>query len=480
MNRFFLLIILFTGVGLPAYSQKDSIDLFIQTKMVDLGIPGAQISILKNGKIIKSGHYGIANVEDSIRVDANTVFALNSITKAFTGVAIMQLVEQNKISLNDPISMYIDSLPIDWQSTTLTQLLTHTSGLPDMMDYNGKIIATWEEVQQLPRHNQPGMEFRYNQLNYVLLGIVINKISGMPFQDFIRTYQLTPINAKRTIEAGFGHYESVIPHSARGYTYFKYGKLSHVYEEFPPEFRTAAGMGSTATEMANWINALLNGELLNESASLSILWTPAILKNGQTGGFNRMINGYAIGWPIIKRDDHPAAAAIGGGRSALFVYPDNRMAIVVLTNLQGAFPEKYIDDIAGFYIPEMKKSNGFGFSPSKKLLWKELKKNGYKKAVNDYQKLLRENKTFLLQENEINNWGYELINQKKVSEAVELFKLNVFLFPDSYNTFDSLGEAFELMGDKKKAIKNYENSLKLNPDNKNALEWIKKLSIEHK
>ena len=128
----------------------------------------------------------------------------------------------------------------------------------------------------------------------------------------------------------------------------------------------------------------------------------------------------------------------------------------------------------------MKKSNGFGFSPSKKLLWKELKKNGYKKAVNVYQKLLRENKTFLLQENEINNWGYELINQKKVSEAVELFKLNVFLFPDSYNTFDSLGEAFELMGDKKKAIKNYENSLKLNPDNKNALEWIKKLSIEHK
>lgn len=339
------LIIAFS-LSFNSYSQSDRIDLFIKSKMKERNIPGLQLAITKNGKIIKFGSYGIANVEDSIKVDNNTVFAINSMTKAFTGVAVMQLLEEGKIFLEKPVSTYLDSLPDSWQNITIKQLLTHTSGLPDMMDYNAKIIANWEQVQKLPLVFKPNENFQYNQLNYVLIGRIINKLSGKSFQEFIQKRQLRPISATRTIKSGFGHYESVIPHSARGYTYFITGSLTHVYEEFPPEFRTAAGMSATAIELANWHMALKNGTLLKEPESLSTLWAPAILKNGKTKGFSKTINGYAIGTPImVKPDRKNIIASIGGGRSAALTFLDEGITIVVLTNLQGAFPERFIEDI---------------------------------------------------------------------------------------------------------------------------------------
>lgn len=457
------------------YSQKDSIDIFISSKMRELRIPGLQLAIVKNGQIIKTESYGIANIEDSIKVNSNTTFVLNSITKAFTGVAVMQLVEQKKLSLDEPVSHYIDSLPTDWQRVTIKQLLTHTSGIPDMMDSTGKIIATWENVQKLPMDFNTNENFKYNQTNYVLIGRIIDKLSGMTFTKFIQEGQLKKIGAMRTLEAGFGHYQSVIPHSARGYTYYIDGSLTHVYEEFPLPFRTAAGMSATANELANWVIALQNGVLLKDTSSLSRLWKPAILNSGRTKGFNNLINGYAIGWPVVSRTDHPAAAAVGGGRSALFVYPNDAMAIIVLTNLEGASPEKFIDDIAGFYIPEMKKSKGFGLSPSLKLVRQSLESKGYGFAIRTYNNLKKKNKDFVLEEREVNKWGFQLLTENKKTEALEIFKLNVYLFPESANTYDSLAETYAILGNKSLAIINYSFALKYNPKNTNAVEQIRKL-----
>jgi len=345
MNKMFFSVLTLM-LSFNVFCQSDTIDLFIKSKMNERNIPGLQLAIVKNNKIIKSGNYGIANIEDSIRVDSKTTFAINSMTKAFTGVAVMQLLEEGKISLEKPVSAYLDSLPDNWKSVTIKQLLTHTSGLPDMMDYNAKIVANWEQVQKLPLLFKPNEDFQYNQTNYTLIGKIINKLSGKNFEEFIQERQLKPISATRTIESGFGHYQSVIPHSARGYTYFVNGSLTHVYEEFPPEFRTAAGMSSTAIELANWYIALQNKTLLKKPNSLSILWTPAILNNGETKGFNKAINGYAIGTPImVKSNKKNIIASIGGGRSAALTFLDKGVTIVVLTNLQGAFPERFIGEM---------------------------------------------------------------------------------------------------------------------------------------
>src|SRR5690606_20209622 len=122
------------------------------------------------------------------------------------------------------------------------------------------------------------------------------------------------------------------------------------------------------------------------------------LNNGKTAGFSRLLNGYAAGWPIVAREEHPAAAPVGGGRSAVFVYPNDNLSIIVLTNLSGGTPEAFIDELAGFYIPDMKESNGFGLSSSLKLLRTELDKSGYKNAIKAFEKIKKVDAGFELPE----------------------------------------------------------------------------------
>ena len=227
--------------------------------------------------------------------------------------------------------------------------------------------------------------------------------------------------------------------------------------------------------MADWIIALQNMQLLKQKSSLAALWSPAILNNGETGGFSSLLNGYAAGWPVITRPSHPAVAPVGGGRSAVFVYPNDELSIVVLTNLSGGLPDVFIDELAGLFIPDMKEANGFGLSASVKLLKAGLDKSGYKNAIEEVKKLRKPSNDFKLTENEINSWGYKLIKQKRMADALEIFKLNVYLYPASANAFDSLGEIYAEYGDTDLAIKNYEQSLKLNPQNSNAEQQIKKL-----
>jgi len=346
-------------------AQTDSIDVFIKNEMRARKIPGLQLAIIKDGKIIKTGNYGLANVQDSIPVSDKTVFTINSITKAFTGVAVMQLVEAGKLELSEPVSRYLADLPVLWKAVTIQQLLSHTSGIPDIVDEEEAVLIlpdpeeAWKKVLASPMEYLPGEKFSYNQTNYLLLGLVIDKLSGMPFQEFIIEGQLLKAAMPRTITSGFGATKEVIANAAASYQYRK-GKFSNMFFSFPPFLQTAAGMSSTAREMAQWVIALERNELLIHNASIEALWKPAVLNNGKTGGFNSLLNGYAAGWPVVDRKEHSAVAPVGGGRSALFIYPKDKLSVIVLTNLSGALPDTFIDELAGLFIPSMKKSNGFG------------------------------------------------------------------------------------------------------------------------
>lgn len=465
-----------------AFAQNDSIDSFIESQMTLRKIPGLQLAIVKNNELVKVKSYGLANIEDSIAVDNETVFSINSITKAFVGVSVMQLVEQGKLDLNTEISTYLSDLPNTWKPLTLKQLFTHTSGLPiimnkdtgDLISDNG-IEASWELAKTLPMRSGPNTKFEYNQLGYALIGMIIDKVSGEPFTDYIIENQLRKVGMKRTEEAGFSNLNNVIPHSARRYTYYYGQNISNIKPAiFPTILQATAGMGSTATEIANWVIALQTGSLLSQQSSLEVLWTPATLTNGKTQGFNDLLNGYALGWPVANRSEHPAAAPAGGNRAAFFVYPNDSLSIVVLTNLMGGLPSKFIDEIAGYYIPDMKVENGFGLPASIKILCKELELNGYDKSI-AISRQLQKTEEIKFTEDNLNTWGYKLIAINKIEKALEIFKLNVHFFPESGNTFDSLAETYALLGMNSDALKNYEIALKLNPSNSNANNQIEKL-----
>lgn len=483
--RGFLLFLLMSscfGVEALTAAPTDSVDTFLTTIMQQKRIPGMQLAVIRHGKLVKLAQYGLANVQDSVPVTRHTRFMINSITKAFVGVAAMQLVETGKLDLGAPVSRYLPGLPTAWQPATVRQLLTHTSGLPNILPEGAMVTeenetAAWAKVQTQPLDFPIGEKFAYNQTNYLLLGKIIDQLSGMPFAQFIQERQLNVVGMPLTTS---GDAHDVLPHSARGYTYaqnidgqMRRGRqLRNMFEVFSPMLRTAAGMSSTAEEMARWVMALQQGQLL-KPASLPTLWMPGQLNNGSQDGFSWLLNGYALGWPTVSRPEHRAVAPVGGGRSAVFLYPDDDLANVLLTNLTGANPDTFIDELAGYYIPDMKAATGFGLPPTVHALHQQLRQRGFAHMQEAVKQAKKKNAQLQLREKEVNAWGYLLLKLDKPQDALEIFKLNVRLYPQSANAYDSLAETYAALGSKALATKNYQRSLALNPQNTAAAEYLK-------
>jgi CubicO group peptidase (beta-lactamase class C family) len=454
----------------------------INQRMIKAHIPGAQVAVVRRGRVEMLESYGLANIEHQAAATDESVFALNSITKVFTAVAILQLAEDGRLSIDDPISRHIDNLPVAWRTVTVRQLLNHTSGLPNIIDDHERIIgggdaaSAWDLVQTLPIEFRSGDRYSYNQTGYVILGKIIDKLAGEPFTTFIETRQFQAAGMKHT---QFGDSSDIIANSAGSYTtienvngrWVDRGRLAAAFVEFPVFFRTAAGALSTAEDMARWMIALQSGALLKPS-SLVELWKPVRLNNGELGGPNELLNGQALGWPMAVRPDHPAAGAVGGTRSAVFYYPDDDLGIIVLTNLQGASPEYMMDRLAAAYVPDMDESTGFGLPPSIRRLRARLLEQGFDQARQIVSRLKAEDPEFSLAENDLNAWGYKLMEQQQPQQAVAVLKLTAELYPNSANAYDSLAEAFQNSGDRRLALENYSRSLALNPENQNARQRI--------
>ena len=488
MKRYLFITALFFQAVLTVKGQTvtDSIDHFLIAKMKKTGIPGLQLAVVRNGVIVKTGSYGLANLQDSVPVTSKTIFQLNSITKAFVGVAVMQLVEAGKLDLSKPVSFYLDSLPPAWRAVTIRQLLTHSSGLPKILDNNtGKLVgetdsAAWANVKTMAPEFKPGEKFSYNQTNYVLIGKIINKLTAGDFTQFIKEKQLDVVKLPDT---RFFDSHEVVSHAASIYTYstfvndvrYRTSEPQNVFYEFSPFIRTTVGLNSTATEMARWIIALQQGVLLKNKNSLAALWAPGILNNGQTAGFSRMFNGYAIGWPAIIRPEHRAMAPIGAGCSAVFVYPDDNLSVIILTNLQGANPEEFADEVAGFYIPGMRASDGFGLPPAIRSFRAVLVKKGFDQAIPAFKDQQSKTKDYRLDENEVDIWGWTLVNQDHIKEALEIFKLNIYLYPKSSAAYDSYGGELEAIGKTTEAINLFKQALQLNPKDDYAIGHLRHL-----
>ncbi|MFD2786941.1 serine hydrolase [Hymenobacter rubripertinctus] len=476
-----LTLLLCLNSATQAQSAPDSVDQLVQRTMRQLRIPGVQLAVVRHGQLVKLGNYGLANVQDSVPVTTQTPFFLNSITKAFVGVAVMQLVETGQLDLAAPVGRYLPELPATWHPVTVRQLLTHTSGLPDILPEDALVTennekTAWAQVQTQPLDFPAGQQFAYNQTNYLLLGRLIEKLSGQPFAQFIQQRQLEVVGMPHT---SIGDAHDVLPQGARGYTYTQYvdgqrrrsPQLRNLFEVFPPSLRPAAGMSSTAQEIASWLVALQRGKLL-QPQSLLALWTPGLLTDGSQRGFGGKLTGYALGWPTVSRAEHPAVAPVGGGRSAVFLYPQDELAIVVLTNLQGANPDRFVDALAACYLPDMRAVDGFGLPPTLRALHRRVRQRGFSHLEEEVKQARRRTPTYALPEDAINAWGYSLIEQGQLTDALAVFQLNVRLYPTSANTYDSLAETYAALGNRKLASRHYTRALQLNPQNRTAAEYL--------
>ncbi|SHH71871.1 serine hydrolase [Massilia sp. CF038] len=323
----------------------------IQRTMKELRIPGLQIAVVKDGKIVLSESYGMANVENRVPATRSTLFPINSATKAFTGVAMMQLLEAGRVELDAPVSRYLDGLPEAWRTVRIRQLLGHTSGLPDILDQKGLIGGgneqdAWNAVKKLPLEAAPGERFAYNQTNYGLLAQIIVKLEKVPYEQFVAQRQFAPANMPLST---FGDSYDLVPNAATIYSHSPRGtlakndanRMSRWIYDMPYSLWAGGGIQTTADEVANWLIALSNGKLISD-ANVKKMWTPEKLTSGADGDWGR-------GWPVLQSTPTRQVAGIGGARAAFIVYPDEGLAVVVLTNLAGANPQRFVPQIAKIY-----------------------------------------------------------------------------------------------------------------------------------
>ncbi|MFY8351096.1 serine hydrolase [Pseudoalteromonas sp. SSM20] len=449
-------------------NAKQTLNEFIHTVMAERNIPGLQLAVVKDNKIVKLEGYGFADLQHKVPVTNKTLFPINSMTKGFTGVAIVQLAERGLLDLNDTIGTHLPDLPKAWHSLTIKQLMAHTSGLPEILASTSTlelivpydIESSWQEVQKLPLLFKTNEYFKYNQTGYVILGKLIDKYEPAGFPAFISENQLKPVGMTQTALAGFDNLETMVPNQARQYIYIGDGVYKNFYGEFAYILRTAAGMSSTAAELANYMIALQNGKLVK---NLDTLWEPVKHNNGRTEGFGNKENGYAMGWQIGQRKYHPTVSASGGNATTLITYPEDNVSVVVLTNLLGGLPISFVDEIAAYYIP--------GFNNSEKLKaykpMEYLNELAEKRNFKDFPSIFAkaEQDTGVMYDLDIlGEWGFALLDKNQNEYAAEVFNFLVSQ-SDQKSYFNyGLARAYDNLGRYPQALESYKAVLAINPN----------------
>jgi CubicO group peptidase (beta-lactamase class C family) len=342
------------------------VDGYIEAEMRKQHIPGLSLAVVQAGKVVKTKGYGLANIELNVPATPDTVYQLQSITKSFVACGIMLLAEDAKLGPDDKIPKYLSGLPQAWSGVTVRHMLTHTSGIPNFTSDQGsgkEIIAFAQKASSSeeiigwaagrPLKFAPGEGRRYSSTGYHLLGMVIEKVSGKPWGKFLHERIFAPLGMART--RVYSAYD-IIPNRASGYLHFRDPVGNGLWFTDAIMESAAAGLVSTVQDMARWESALQAGKILKPS-TLAQMEVPIKLNNGSVV---QEKNGtqYGVGWELQTYQGHRIVRHGGDhvtGFTADFSrFPDDKLAVVVLTNLM---PLDNIVDItrrvAGFYVPAL-------------------------------------------------------------------------------------------------------------------------------
>ncbi len=302
------------------------------------------VLVAHEGKPILRVALGDANREWRVPVSSGTVFRIGSTTKQFTAAAILQLAEEGKLEIDDPISKYYDTPP-SWSGITLRQLLTHTSGIPDFTQTNGFIRggARLEGapetflriIRDQPLDFAPGSKFRYDNTGYVLLGLVIEKVSGETYPQYLEDRIFRPLGMSHT---AYDRLDEIVPDRASGYWLTDGGWRNARLWTTAASF-AAGGVRSTADDLLRWDQALYGAKPLNPQ-SIGAMFTDYGHGYG-FGSFVELRHGHRL-W------DH--GGNLPGFSSAFERYPDDKLTIIVLSNIEGQQSEQISKALAGLYF----------------------------------------------------------------------------------------------------------------------------------
>ncbi|MGZ4789097.1 MAG: serine hydrolase domain-containing protein [Terriglobales bacterium] len=347
-NKLVVLVLAVVSVCAVAQDVSSKVDDYVAAEMKAEQSPGVALAIVKNGTIVKLKGYGFANLEHMVPVHPDTIFQSGSVGKQFTAAGVLMLVEQGAVGLDDPIGKYFENAPAAWNNIKVRSLLSHTSGIPDYesahsldlrRDYTEDELLKFAET--LPPDFAPGTKWKYSNTGYVLLGILIHKVTGEFYGDFLREHIWQPLGMETTRIISES---DIVPNRADGYRNVK-GEWKHQEWVAPTLNTTADGsLYLTAIDMVKW-DAELRARKLLKPKSYEAWWTPIKLNDGS-------LTHYGFGWFLERAGNEKLIEHTGqwqGFKSHIARYVDEDLTVIVLANLEDGDTKKIAHAVAEMY-----------------------------------------------------------------------------------------------------------------------------------
>jgi CubicO group peptidase (beta-lactamase class C family) len=470
----------------PPARAEDPFQLepMIQQVMKEQEVPGFAIALVRDQTIIYAEGFGVKNLErKNEKINPQSLFHMASITKPFVATSVMQLVEQGKVDLDSSVVKYLPYFRLKderYKTITVRQMLGHISGMPDVQDYE------WDKPQYddgaLERYvrtltdksliAEPGTKFAYSNMAFEVLGDLIAKVSGETFEGYVQKHILKPLqmNSSTLLVKQAAPQLLTSPHVLNASYEVTVSKVFPYNRMHSP----SSTLYSNVVDMSRWAMANMNrGELdgrrILKASTYDEMWKPAGEKFTRVG----------ISWFLGEYRGHRTVSHGGGDtgfRSNLVMIPDLKIAVVMMSNFDGASSLGEITPAALDIALGLKPEPLVIRIAIAKMVGRAIAKSGIDSAIAQYRDLKKNQpQGYDFSENQLNRLGYRLMQEGKLKEAIRILQLNVEAYPQSGNVYDSLGEAYMKNGDKQLAIENYEKSLKLDPGNANAVEMLKKL-----
>ena len=347
--RILIACLLFATSTIAAEQATDEVTKVVRAEMARQKIPGLALLVARNGQTLRAEGFGLSNVELNVPVKPETIFQSGSIGKQFTATAVMMLVEARKIGLDDPLSKYFPDGPKWWKQVTVRELLSHTAGFteyPDKFDFQMDYTEAQmlKIVEAIPAAYPPGTNWSYSNIGYLTLGILIHRVTGEFYGDFLKERIFTPLGMSTT---RIINEADIIPNRAAGYLLVD-GKIRNQTWVSPTVNTTADGsLYFTVLDLAKW-DAALNTEKLLKKASLEQMWTIVKLKDDKPNPGH-----YGFGWFIESRYGLHIVEHEGqwqGFETQISRYVDSGLTVIVLTNLGSAKPQRIADKVAATYL----------------------------------------------------------------------------------------------------------------------------------
>jgi CubicO group peptidase (beta-lactamase class C family) len=449
---------------LSAQEMVEEIDQVI-TEYVKLDLFSGTVLVAKDGDVVYAKAFGEADKDFHVKNTLDTRYNIGSIGKTLTGTSIMQLVEKGKLDVMDPVIKYLPDFP-HGDKILIHHLLTHTSGTYNYFahpDFAQKIYTIRSVSDALPliydqklRFETPGTEFSYSNSGIIILGAIIEKISGKTYPDYLRENILDPLKMNDT---GINFLENVVENRAVGYDKNITGKFTRNIFRMPPA-SADGGIETTVLDMLKFDQALYGNSLLSDDSKKKM--------------FKSFLEGYAYCWSIREEHNNFITEHGGGtsGVSASFKrYTTDRYTIIVLSNYGGGATQVANTIEAIIFDEEYPK-------PKPRLgeyFYKIISEKGSTYFLENYEQILKEGGYQIRSSNLLNRAGYDLLFYRQIDMAITLFELNIRLFPDDANIYDSLGEGYMMRGDYKNSRKMYNKALELDPNFENAKKMLKEL-----